>query len=137
MSTTAKPFENPVIAALETCAGRRWRTTKPALAAPETEPEPIARTVDIIDAVAAKIEAGDLSGVEYAFAAQALALDVIFEQFVRRSATGDSLFHPPMHMAFRAQAQSRVTFKNLIALKNPRASRISAERTIERAKIPS
>jgi hypothetical protein len=157
MSTTAKPFENPVIAALETCASRRWRSTEPAVPAPATgasaearpvprspgeggaakaEPEPIARTVDIIDAVAAKIEANDFSGIEHAFAAQALALDVIFEQFVRLSVTGTSLYHPAMRMAFKAQSQSRVTFKNLIALKNPHASQNSIKRTIERAKIP-
>ena len=62
-------------------------------------------------------------------------LDVIFDHFARRSAKLD-LFHHPMHMALRAQSQSRVTFKNLIALKNPRASQSSRERTIEPAKIP-
>jgi hypothetical protein len=47
------------------------------------------------------------------------------------------MFHHPMHMALRAQSQSRVTFKNLIALKNPRASRNSTGRTIESAKLPA
>src|SRR5262245_7644836 len=103
MSTTAKPFANPIIAALESCAKRRHRAAAPAgSAAPE--PDPISRTVDIIDAAAAKIEANDFSGIEYALAAQALSLDVIFDQFARYSATGSSLFHPPMHMALRAQS---------------------------------
>ena len=59
---------------------------------------------------------------------------MIFDQFARRSARGDLLFHAPMHMAFRAQSQCRVTFKNLIALKTPRASQNSDKRTIETAK---
>ncbi len=135
MSTKANACENPIIAALEACAKRRWRGTE--LGAATTEPDDIGRTVAIIDAAAGKIEGGDYSGVESALAAQALSLDVIFDQFVRRSAMGESLFHPPMQMAFRAQAQCRVTFKNLVALKNPRASQNSSRRTIESEKIPT
>jgi len=133
MSTKANACENPIIAALETCAKRRWRAAESDSA--KAEPDDIARTVDIIDAAAAKIEGGDYTGVESALAAQALSLDVIFDQFVRRSAMGQSLFHPPMQMAFRAQAQCRVTFKNLMAFKNPRASQNSSGRTIENGKI--
>ena len=133
MSTPAKPFENPVIAALETTAKQRWRSAEPA-AAPATEPDPIDRTVAVIESTAAKIAANDFSGIEVALASQALTLDVIFDQFARRSAKLD-MFDHPMNMALRAQSQSRVTFKNLIALKNPRASQNSRDRTIETAKI--
>jgi hypothetical protein len=135
MSTRANACENPIIAALEACAKRRWRAAE--LGAATTEPDDIGRTVAIIDAAAEKIEGGDYSGVESALAAQALSLDVIFDQFVRRSAMGESLFHDPMQMAFRAQAQCRVTFKNLMALRNPRASQNSGRRTIENGKIPA
>src|SRR5262245_19791095 len=137
MSTKANACENPIIAALEACARRRWRATEGAGAAAQTEADDIARTVAIIDADAKKIEAQDFSAIESALAAQALALDVIFDQFVRRSADGKGLFHPPMHMAFRAQSQCRVTFKNLVALRNPRASQNFAKRTIENEKLPA
>ena len=133
MSTSAKPFANPVIAALDTTAKRRWRAAEPAGPVTATEPDDIGRTVAIIESTAEKIAANDFSGIESAFAAQALTLDVIFDQFARRSAKLD-LFHHPMQMALRAQSQSRVTFKNLIALKNPHASQDSRKRTIESAK---
>jgi hypothetical protein len=135
MSTKANAFENPVIAALEVCAKRRWRAAETDSA--KAEPDDIGRTVAIIDAAAEKIEGGDYGGVESALVAQALSLDVIFDQFVRRSAIGERLFHPPMQMAFRAQAQCRVTFKNLMALRNPRALQNSSRRTIENGKIPA
>jgi len=135
MTTKANACENPIIAALEVCAKRRWRAAETDIA--KAEPDDIDRTVAIIDAAAEKIEGGDYTGVESALVAQALSLDVIYDQFVRRSAMGQSLFHPPMQMAFRAQAQCRVTFKNLVALKNPRASQISSRRTIESGKVPA
>ena len=122
MSTNAKPFANPVIAALDTTAKRRWRAAEPPGTTTAAEPDDIGRIVAIIDSVAEKIDANDFSGIESAFAAQALALDVIFDQYARRSAKLD-LFHHPMHMALRAQSQSRVTFKNLIALKFPRIAK--------------
>ena len=131
MSTNAKPFENPIIAALETTASRRWRAADPAASAAATDD--IGRTVAFIESTAEKIDANDFSGIENALASQALALDVIFDQFARHSAKR-SMFEQPMHVALRAQSQSRVTFKNLIALKNPRASQNSAGRTIETAK---
>ena len=137
MSTTEKPFENPVITALNATAKHRWSGGEPAGAATGTEPGDIGRTfAAVIESTAAKIAANDFSGIEAAFAAQALTLDVIFDQFARRSAKLD-LFHHPMHMALRAQSQSRVTFKTLIALKNPRASQNSTGRTIESAKLPA
>ena len=136
MSTNAKPFANPLVAALDATAKHRWRVAQPAASATATEPDDIGRTVAIIESAAEKIAANDFSGVETTLAAQALTLDVVFDQYARRSAKLD-MFHHPMHMALRAQSQSRVTFKNLIALKNPRASQNSRERTIETAKIPA
>jgi hypothetical protein len=133
MSTNAKPFANPLIAALDTTAKHRWRVAEPA--APLVESDDIGRTVAIIESAAEKIAANDFTGVESALASQALTLDVIFDQFARRSAKLD-MFHHPMHTALRAQSQSRVTFKNLIALKNPHASQDSRKRTIERARNP-
>ena len=136
MSTNAKPFENPIIAALETTATRRWRAAEPSASATAPPPDDIGRTVAFIESTAEKIDANDFSGIEAAFASQALALDVIFDQFARESAKR-MMFEQPMHVALRAQSLSRVTFKNLIALKNSRASQNSTERTIGDAKIPA
>jgi hypothetical protein len=135
MSTNAKPFANPLIAALDTTAKHRWRMAETAASAPATEPDDIGRTVAIIESAAEKIAADDFSGIEATLAAQALTLDVVFDQFARQSAQLN-MFHHPMHTALRAQSLSRETFKNLIALKNPRASQNSRERTIEPAKVP-
>ena len=136
MSTNAKPFESPIIVALNATAKQRWHAADISAEARSADAEPgdIGRAVAaVIESTAAKIAANDFSGIESAFAAQALTLDVIFDQYARRSAKLD-LFHHPMHMALRAQSQSRVTFKTLIALKNPHASRDSRNRTIETAK---
>ena len=129
MSTNAKPFENSVIAALDICANRR--------APGDTFSDTVGRTAAIIEEASDKLDAGDFSAVEAALASQALALDVIFDQFARRSASGDLLFHDAMRMALRAQSQSRVTFKNLTALKNPHASKNSAKRTVADPKVPA
>ena len=132
MSTKDSVFENSVIAALDTTANLR---APRAGNETNTAPDEIGRTVAIIETAAAKLDAGDFSAIESVLAGQAFALDVIFDQFARRSARGDLLFHGPMHMALRAQSQCRVTLKNLVALKNPRASKISDKRTIETVKI--
>ena len=134
MSTKDGAFENSVIAALDTCANRRARR---AGGDGSTFPDAIGRTVAIIESASDKLDAGDVSAVESALASQAFALDVIFDQFARRSARGDLLFHDSMRMALRAQSQSRVTFKNLTALKDPRASKNPGKRTIENGNVPA
>ena len=136
MSTNAKPFANPLIAALDTTAKHRWRAADPTASATATVPDDIGRTVAIIESAAEKIAANDFSGIETTLAAQALTLDVVFDQFARQSAQLN-MFHHPMHTALRAQSQSRETFRILIALKNPHASQESRRRTIEAAKTPA
>ena len=94
------------------------------------------RMVALIEAATEKFNANDPGAVETLFAAQALALDVIFKDFVRRRTyTFDN-----MRVALKAQAQCRMTFKSLVDFKNPRRpastrmSRNSSEQTIETAK---
>ncbi len=95
--------------------------------------------VALIEAAAATFDAQDPGAVESLFAAQALALDVIFKEFVRRRTyTFDN-----MRVALKAQAQCRMTFKSLVEFKNPRRaastriSRNSSDQTIETAKTPA
>jgi hypothetical protein len=92
--------------------------------------------VALIEAATTKFDANDPGAVETLFAAQALALDVIFKDFVRRRTyTFDN-----MRVALKAQAQCRMTFKSLVDFKNPRrpiparSARNSNEQTIETAK---
>jgi hypothetical protein len=94
------------------------------------------RMVALIEAATTKFDATDPGAVETLFAAQALALDVIFKDFVRRRTyTFDN-----MRVALKAQAQCRMTFKSLVDFKHPRRpvstriSRNSSEQTIETAK---
>jgi hypothetical protein len=139
MSTNAKPFESPVIVALNATAKHRWHAADISAEARSAEAEPGdigCAVAAVIESTAAKIAANDFSGIEVALASQALTLDVIFDQYARRSAKLD-LFDHPMNMALRAQSQCRVTFKNLVALKNPHASQASSGRTIETAKRPA
>lgn len=94
------------------------------------------RMVALIEAATAKFDANEPAVVESIFTGQALALDVIFKEFIkRRSYTFDC-----MRVALRAQAQCRSTFKSLDEFKNPRRpassrpARNSNEQTIENAK---
>lgn len=94
------------------------------------------RMVALIEHATKKFDATDPGAVETLFAAQALALDVIFKEFVRRR----SYTFENMRVALKAQAQCRMTFKSLVDFKNPRrpaATRNSpkpSEQTIEPAK---
>jgi hypothetical protein len=129
MSTKAAPLKNPVIAALDAGARLRRHAANGA-----TKPDALGCTVAVIDAAAEKIEANDLSAFESALAAQGLALHLIFEQFVGRSAKAGRLAGDPMYLALRAQSQCRLTFKSLAALQNSLASQNSRKRTIEERK---
>ena len=126
-------FENPVIAALETLAQRRRPGGGETAGGGD---DPIDRAIAIIEAASARFEADDFTAFEAVFAGQTLALDVIFDQFARRSARGEILFHDAMRMALKAQSQCRSTMKTLMALKTPRAE-ISSKRTDENEKTPA
>ncbi len=90
----------------------------------------MAGVVDLTESVAlmqAKTEqvlSGDLSGPEAILTAQAVALDVIFNEMARRAALniGEHLQATDtyMRLAMRAQGQCRATLQTLGELKNPR-----------------
>ena len=90
------------------------------------------RMIAVIEAAATTFDANDPRAVETLFAGQAVALDVIFKDFIRRrSFTFDN-----MRVALRAQAQCRSTFKTLADFRTPRqrVARNSNEQTIETGK---
>ena len=71
-----------------------------------------------------QVHSGDLSGPEAILVAQAVALDVIFNEMARRAALnmGEHLQATDtyMRLAMRAQSQCRATLQTLGELKNPR-----------------
>lgn len=99
------------------------------------EPRDIDRLAALIDAATASLDLSDPGAVEAVFATQALALDSIFNHFIRRR----GLPFDNMRVALRAQAQCRATFKLLSDFKHPRPSssvqtKNSSEQTVESAK---
>ena len=97
------------------------------------------RLAALIEAAKATFDVNDPRAVEAVFAMQGVALDVIFNDFIRRKYyTFDN-----MRVALRAQAQCRATFKSLNEYKNPRIrpsaapARNSSEQTVESANTPN
>ena len=73
----------------------------------------------------AQVHSGDLTGLEAILAAQATALDSIFNEMARRAALnmGEYLNATDtfMRLALKAQGQCRATLETLAEIKNPRA----------------
>lgn len=69
------------------------------------------------------VNRGDLSNAERVLNAQALTLNAMFAELARRAAInmGEHLgaAETYMHLALKAQSQSRATFETLAAIKNP------------------
>ena len=84
----------------------------------------INESTDALRDKVAKVQAGDLSGVEAILTAQATALDSIFTEMARRAALnmGEYLQSTEiyMRMALKAQSQCRTTVEALAEIKNPR-----------------
>jgi hypothetical protein len=80
--------------------------------------------VALMQAKTQEVQNGDLSGPEAILVAQAVALDVIFNEMTRRAALnmGEHLQATDtyMRLAMRAQGQCRATLQTLGELKNPR-----------------
>jgi hypothetical protein len=101
----------------------------------ESELDETDRMVALIEAVTEAFDVNDPRAVEGLFAAQGVALHVIFKDFIGRK------YFPfkAMHVALRAQAQCRATFKSLNEYKNPRfrnsPTKNSSEQTVESANI--
>lgn len=79
--------------------------------------------IEGINAVSARVKAGDLSDLEHALVSQALGLQGIFANLAGRAARQDQQRHFEgfLALALRAQAQSRATIEAVVELKYPRA----------------
>ena len=73
---------------------------------------------------AAKVQSGDLSGLEATLTAQAAMLDTMFNEMARRGALNMGQHLPAtetyLRLALKAQAQCRSTIEALAEIKNPR-----------------
>lgn len=74
----------------------------------------------------AQVLKGDMRGVESMLVAQALALNTVFTEMMRRAAIAKeshaNLLDIYMRMALKAQAQCRATLETLAEVKNPRVT---------------
>lgn len=84
----------------------------------------LSECVEALKQRTAAIKGGDMSEVEATLAAQAVALDSIFNEMARRASLnlGEYLdtAETYMRMALKAQAQCRATLQTLGEIKNPR-----------------
>jgi hypothetical protein len=84
----------------------------------------LTESVELLQEKTEKVCSGDLSGPEAILTAQAVALDVIFNEMARRAALnmGEHLQATDTYirLAMRAQGQCRATLQTLGELKNPR-----------------
>lgn len=84
----------------------------------------ITETVSIMRGKVAAAQSGDLAGAEAMLAAQAVALDAIFNEMARRAALNMGQHLPAtetyMRLAMKAQSQARTTLQTLAEIKNPR-----------------
>ena len=68
-----------------------------------------------------EIQSGDLSKIEQMYISQAVALEAIFTKTIRKAGAAEHLpqYQAHMHLALKAQNQSRATLQALVQLKQP------------------
>ena len=68
-----------------------------------------------------EIQSGDLSKIEEMYISQAVALEAIFTKTIRKASAAERLpqYQAHMHLALKAQNQSRATLQALVQLKQP------------------
>ncbi len=138
MSANDSALENWIARSLER---RRQAADQATQTAPKAAANGLSdtdRMTALIEEAAVRFDTNDPRAVETLFAGQAVALDVIFKDFIkRRSYTFDN-----MRVALRAQAQCCSTFKTLADFRDPRppasprSLKNSNEQTIENGKSP-
>jgi HD superfamily phosphohydrolase len=79
-------------------------------------------TVIELEKAIAKVRGGDISGLEAMLICQAQTLENVFLHFITRASNAEYLKNLDlyMHLALKAQNQSRATLATLAELKNPR-----------------
>jgi len=108
------PLEDRVVAAIRTGAKFRGslESTEP--------PDSVERLVAMIESEAARIRGSDLSALTTVLANQALALDTIFVELVKRAVKDDIMLYDSMRLGLKAQSQSRAALNCLLSVARPR-----------------
>ena len=108
------PLEDRVVAAIQT--GARFRGSLES-----TEPiDSVDRLVAMIESEAARIRGNDLSALTTVLANQALTLDIIFAELVKRAVKDDTMLYDSLRLGLKAQSQSRAALNCLVSVARPR-----------------
>src|SRR5688572_21227781 len=107
------PLEDRVVAAIRT--GAKFRGSLES-----TEPiDSVDRLVAMIESEAARIRGNDLSALTTVLANQALTLDTIFAELVKRAVKDDVMLYDALRLGLRAQSQSRTALNTLVTVVRP------------------
>lgn len=109
-------LEDCVVAAIE--AGEKLR--RPHENGPQTDP--VEHTIAMVESEAARLRGNDFSALNAVLGSQALALDTIFTQLLRKAVDQNVLGRDVLRLALKAQSQSRATFNSLVSVARPRAA---------------
>jgi hypothetical protein len=108
------PLEDRIVAAIQT--GAKFRGSLES-----TEPiDSVDRLVAMIGSEAARIRGNDLSALTTVLANQALALDTIFVELVKRAVKDDIMLYDSLRLGLKAQSQSRAALNCLVSVARPR-----------------
>ena len=77
--------------------------------------------MQVLEKTTQQIKSGDLSKIEQMYISQAVALEAIFTKTIRKAGVAEHLpqYQAHMHLALKAQNQSRATLQALVQLKQP------------------
>jgi hypothetical protein len=108
------PLEDRIVAAIQT--GAKFRGSLES-----SEPtDSVDRLVAMIESEAARIRGNDLSALTTVLANQALALDTIFTELVKRAIKDDVMLYDSLRLGLKAQSQSRAALSCLVTVARPR-----------------
>ena len=110
------PLEDRIVAAIQT--GAKFRGSLES-----SEPtDSLDRLVAMIESEAARIRGNDLSALTTVLANQALALDTIFTELVKRAVKDDIMLYDSLRLGLKAQSQSRAALNCLVSVARPRTA---------------
>jgi hypothetical protein len=119
------PLEDRIVAAIETGAKFRGslENTEPA--------DSVDRLVAMIESEAARIRGNDLSALTTVLANQALSLDTIFVELVKRAVKDDLMLYESLRLGLKAQSQSRAALSCLVNVARPQAHPSRAKKNFD------
>ena len=119
------PLEDRIVAAIET--GAKFRGSLENM-----EPaDSVDRLVAMIESEAARIRGNDPSALTTILANQALALDTIFVELVKRAVKDDLMLYESLRPGLKAQSQSRAALSCLVNVARPHAHPSRAEKIFD------